>query len=142
MPSLWKAEVQEQQAANRRSAKARKAGKLSGGKFTSETAAEAARKSAAVQARKRADEARREEQEAEDLARRLEQATLTVKDEAEALERLRQLAKSDDEKVATAATVKLLEYTKGRPGTGGEQGPTAIVYRTAFIAPEEADEAS
>lgn len=73
-------------------------------------------------------------------ARRKPKNEITPKDEAAALTVLRRNLKSTDEKVAHAAAVKIVEYTKGKPATGEtEQQDTRIIFESAFVDPELAD---
>jgi hypothetical protein len=89
-------------------------------------------------ARARQDELKRqkaedEQREAEALAERLQRANLTEEDRALALERLRHLRDSPDEKVAATAATKLLDiYAKENQ----DHGPSVVRYESAFIDPE------
>jgi hypothetical protein len=73
-------------------------------------------------------------------ARRNAKTEITERDEANALRVLRKNMRSNDEKIAHAAAVKIVEYKKGKPATGEqEQQDTRIIYESAFVDPDHAD---
>lgn len=94
--------------------------KATGKPFTPETA----RKAAVARKRKR-----------EENAQNPKDAQITVKDEAEAVKKLRALLKSVDERTAKDAAIKLLEYSKGRPAPQND-APAKIVFESAYVNPD------
>lgn len=85
----------------------------------------------------RAREAAQASAEARRRRREVPQDEITSIDEASAIAVLRKNMRSSDEKVAHAAALRVLEYTKGKPG-GNSDEVTAVIFETHFISPPAA----